>query len=103
MPYKTDKLKLGRLLSRRVKLQDSQKDEIKQLHAQGSSIHSLSKIYKVSRRLIQFILFPERQEQNIKLRNERGGSKIYYNREEHTAAIKDYRRYKYKMLKDTIK
>lgn len=59
-------------------------------------------MFNVSRRLIVFIVFPERLERNYQCRLDNGGSKIYYNREKHNEAIKKYRRYKYENLKQTI-
>jgi hypothetical protein len=58
------------------------------------SIRSLTKLWGVSRRTIQFVLFPERAEINVKLREKRGGSKIYYDKDKHTGAIREHRRYK---------
>jgi hypothetical protein len=36
----------------------------------------------------------------VSLRQDRGGSKIYYNRQEHNEAMKGHRTYKHKTLKD---
>lgn len=95
MPYKSEKIKIeGTANDRRVKLTDEQKSEIKKLHSEGSSIHGLSRQYKVDRRTIQFIVYPERLEENKKRRKERGGSKIYYVKEKHTKAIKKHRKHK---------
>lgn len=99
MPYKTDKEKLDSpFLSRRVKLLPCQKEMIKYWHNLGSSIHRLAKMFKVSKRTIQFILFPERLELNKLHRKHRGGSKVYYEKEYHKEKMKDYRRYKHKTL-----
>ena len=65
-------------LKRSRKLSDSDKLMIKTLHETGTSIHSLSRLFEVNRRLIQFILFPDRHQRCIELRQARGGSKIYY-------------------------
>lgn len=65
----------------------------------GTSIRALAKMFKVDRRLIQFMIFPERKQKNLEDRQARGGWEQYYNREEHTAAIREHRRYKYKTLK----
>ena len=100
MPYKCEKIKLSKDQDRRVKLTDKQREEIKLLHKEGNSIHSLSRDYGVSRRTIQFILFPERQQRNVDLRDERGGSKIYYDREKNTDCVRKHRRYKHKLFKD---
>ena len=59
-------------------------------------------MFNVSRRLIIFIVYPERLKKNKQDRRDRGGSKIYYKKEVHTEAIRSYRRYKYENLKQTI-
>jgi hypothetical protein len=67
---------------------------IKYYYEKGTSINKLAKDFKVNKRLIQFILFPERLKKNKELRADRGGSKIYYDREEHNQAINNLRHYK---------
>ncbi len=56
-------------------------------------------MFKVNKRLIQFILFPERQKRNLELREQRGGSKIYYNKDRHTLAMSEHRKYKKELFK----
>jgi len=100
MPYTTDKQKLADpFLKRNVKLIDCQKVMVNYHHLQGMSIHSISKLFRVSRRTIQFILYPERQAKNLEDRAKRGGTKQYYDREKHNAYMKTHRRYKHKTLK----
>lgn len=99
MPRKTDNLALKeKPLKRSAKLLDCQRERVKAMHIEGVSINSISKIFKVNKRLIQFILFPERQKRNLELRQERGGSSIYYNKEKHTIAIREHRNYKKELL-----
>ena len=62
----------------------------------------IAEMFNVSRRLIQFILDPEKHKENLERRKERGGSKIYYKKEQHTKAIREHREYKKEILK-TIK
>jgi hypothetical protein len=62
----------------------------------------MARSFKVDKRLIQFILFPERLELNKKLRQKRGGSKQYYIKERQTKAIREHRNYKYKIYKEKI-
>lgn len=100
MPYTTEKLKLdSQFLKRRVKLIDCQKQMVHWWHAKGMSIHSISKLFRVNRRLIQFILFPERLAKNLELRKQRGGSKIYYDRERNNKYQREHKAYKHKTLK----
>lgn len=99
MPYKTDKMKLGNpSIDRRVKMLPHHKEEAKILYKDGMSINGISKHFRVNKRLIQFILFPERQKKNIQDRKLRGGSTIYYKKEYHTKAVREHRQYKYATL-----
>lgn len=61
---------------RRIKLSDIDKQNIIKLYETGLySITGLSKTYNVNKRVIQFLLFPERLQRNKELREIRGGSK----------------------------
>jgi hypothetical protein len=93
MPGKFEKKHIPTHLKRSAKLTDKQRAEIRE-NVDGLSQRALAERYGVSRRTIQFILDPEKLEENKKRRAERGGSKIYYDRETHTAAMRDHRRYK---------
>jgi len=105
MPYKCEKIKLDETQDRRIKLLFCQRLAIIKMYETGIySIRALTKLWKVDRRLIQFIIFPERQEKNIKDRNTRGGSKQYYVKDNNTKAVKDSRRYKQELyLKGELK
>lgn len=72
------------------------------MHVEGVSIRALSRIFKVDRRLIQFVLFPEREAHNKKLRKAKGGSAQYYDKDKHAAAMRKHRKYKYNTLKNTL-
>lgn len=104
MPYafETKKIKMPKNLDRRIKLTDDDKERIKIRHNEGESIHGLSRAYNVNRRLIQFVLFPERLELNKQLRAKRGGWKQYYNKEYNTKAIREHRQYKQSVLQNKI-
>lgn len=76
MPFKHEilKLKIRPEDDKRRKLSESDREYIKDLYESGLvSIHGLARHFKVSKRLIQFILFPERQR--------KVDSKKYYDRE----------------------
>jgi hypothetical protein len=95
MPRLTDTIAIkDKALKKSAKLLDCQRERIVSLHSEGFSITGLGKLFKVNKRLIQFILFPERQKRNLELREQRGGSKIYYKKEKHTVAIREHRNYK---------
>ena len=100
MPFQYERLRwhLPKEYNRRIKLTDRDKETIKKIHSQGTeSINGLARLYGVSKRLIQFVLFPERYEKNKELRAIRGGSKRYYNREKNRLAEKNTRNYKQKI------
>lgn len=101
MPHKTETLALkDPFLDRRTKLLPCQKEMVVYWYkVQGASINSIARMFRVNKRLIQFILFPERLKKNKELRADRGGEAQYYVREEHNAAMKEHRQYKHKTLK----
>lgn len=72
---------------------------VKYWYNTGTGIRALARMFKVDKRLIQFILFPERKQKNLEDRQARGGSKQYYNREYHNKKTDEHRKYKYKILK----
>lgn len=94
--YETDKLKIQKKDDRRIKLTDADKEEIRYryLRVGGVSQRELAREYGVSRRSIIFAIYPERREANYKQRVARGGSKQYYDKDKHTEAIREHRRYK---------
>ena len=105
MPYKfdTDKKKVGTKNNKNRKLDDSDRQLIRSLYKDGgadSSQRKLAVSFGVSRRLIQFILDPNKQvESRIRLL-ERGGSKIYYDKAKHKDAMKRHRDYKKELDKE---
>lgn len=100
MPYKTDKDKLDSpFLKRTVKLLPCQKEMIVYWSkVMGYSQRQLAKMFNVSRRTIQFTVDPDKLKANIERRNERGGTKQYYNKDYHNAAMRDHRSYKSRTL-----
>lgn len=95
MPYKCEKIvKLaGTSKDRRRKLSDEQKDEIAALKGTISQ-RECAKRYGVSRRTIQFLWDPDKHKRNLQCRQERGGSKQYYNKEKQKQYMKRHRHYK---------
>lgn len=99
MPSRTDKIPINdSFLDRRIKMLPCQKEMVVVLHQRGATINGIARMYGVSKRLIQFILFPERKQRNIEARRERGGSKIYYKKNYHTEKMREHRHYKNKIL-----
>ncbi len=97
MPYKSQKIILPSKFDRRIKIPKSEHKAIKQAYKQGEAIRAIARRYKVDKRLIQFILFPERQKLNYIHRLERGGSKQYYNKDKWRETQKEHRSYKQKL------
>jgi hypothetical protein len=100
MPYKTEKIAIADpFLNKRTKLLPCQKERIVDLYNGGSSINGLAKVFKVSKRLIQFTIFPERAELSKMKTSERQKNGRYYNKEKHTKSVRDHRRYKQELFK----
>lgn len=95
MPYKheTQHLRLQPEQDRRRKLSEEQKEEIRQLYADGKGSHrALADRYHVSKSTIGIIVNPSRA---AKVQNRiREHWRDYADREKHTGAIRDTRRYK---------
>lgn len=104
MPYKTESIKIDcPFLDKRTKLLPCQKERVIFLRdTDNLSQRQLSKLFGVSRRLITFILDPNKKVEDLKRREERGGTKIYYNKEQNNTYMKNHRSRKYQILKDTI-
>ena len=93
MPYwfQSKKLKVGKENDKRRKLTDEDRETIKELYKTGYSIREITRVIsKVSRRAIQFILFPKRLERQYAYRKEKNW---YYEREKHRKAVKSYRKH----------
>ena len=102
MPRKSDIIPINNpKLDKRVKLTDEQRNEI-HANKQGLSQRKLAKAYGVSRRLITFILDPEKAKKNRETRQAKGGSKFYYNKEKHTKATKKHRDYKKELFNNNL-
>jgi len=97
MPYKidTDKKKLPKKLDRRIKLSETDKEEIIYLiHTTHLSNQSIWDLYSVSRKVIYLIRNP------IQATKEKEAYKLrrldwrYYNKDKQTIAIRNTRRYR---------
>ena len=96
MPYKSEKMRVGKKYDKRRKLSETDKEGIRQNYGLISQ-RKLAKLYGVSRRLIIFIGCPEKHEENLKRRKASGGSKQYYDKKKHSKAMKKHRGYKQKL------
>lgn len=103
MPYRTEKLKIDcPFMDRRTKLLPCQKEMVLHYHNLGYSQRAIARMFNVSRRLIIFIIHPERLAKNLDARRDRGGHKAYYDREKNNEYAKTHRRYKHKLLNQTL-
>ena len=92
IPYKSEYThkKIPRRLDKRVKISLEDREEIKRQY-KNSSQRKLPEAWGVSRRLIQFILDPDKKKRDLQLRKLRGGSKSYYDREKQVKAAQKTR------------
>ncbi|MFW9871886.1 MAG: hypothetical protein ACFFG0_02210 [Candidatus Thorarchaeota archaeon] len=102
MPFKSEKIIIANTqFDKRIKLSREDKEKIISLYKNTNvSQRDLAKMFNVSRRLIQFILYPEKLEENKKRRAEHGGWKQYYNKKSNAKSQKKHRHYKQKLFKD---
>lgn len=96
-------LRVGYEHDGRRKISDEQKQEVRRrFEVEQKSIHSISKSTGISRRSVQFILFPERAEV-VKARAKEVKRWEKYNRPEyHTPAMREHRKKKNILLKNGL-
>ena len=100
MPYKSEKIKLSKEQDRRVKLSDSQREEIKKLYGTGLySLNDLAKKFNVSKKSILLIVNEESAERAKQYRKEHW-KEWQRKGKEHNEAIKKTRKYKHKLYVD---
>ena len=101
MPYKSEKAgKIKPADDRRRKLTDAQREEVREQHAQGASQRQLAAHFGVSRRLISFILDPEKEAAAKAAYIERRKDGRYYDPAKHTAQVRAHRRHKNKLYQE---
>ena len=100
MGRKLDKIAINNpKLDKRVKLTDEQRKEIFEIRERdGTSYGKLALQFRISKRMVIFICKPETLEANKEKRAERGGSKIYYDKEKNNLAQKAHREYKKSLI-----
>jgi len=100
---KLDKIPLTKAYDRRIRLTDEDRETIILRYKQGEGIRAIARDYagKCSRRLIQFVLFPERdQKLKAQVKKEKRWLK-YYDRENHTKSIQSLRKYKKDLISNS--
>ena len=102
MPRKSDSVAIkNKSLDRRVKLTDEERIEIADTYKSGgTSYNKLAVEYGVSKRLIMFIVNPDKYEVTKKQFAERQKGGRYYDREKHRMAVKKHRDYKKELFKE---
>lgn len=87
---------------RRVKLTSEQRSEIKYLYAQGGTSYSkLAKEFNVSKRLIQFIINPDKHNKCLEQFKERRKDGRYKpTKEDWASTMREHRSYKEKLFKE---
>jgi hypothetical protein len=100
MPRKSEKIPLGKY-DRRVKLNDTQREEIKELRKLGLSYRVIADRYEVSKKLIIMVCNPDIAERNRIASMERHREGRYTpTKEEWAATMREYRQYKEKLYKE---
>lgn len=100
MPFKSEKLPLGKY-DRRVKLNDVQRDEIKELRKQGLSYAKIAKQYDVSKSLIIMVCNPDIAERKRIASMERHREGRYTpTKKEWAAIMREHRTYKHQLYKE---
>jgi hypothetical protein len=96
MPYTSEKIILPRELDRRVKLTEIDKKDIKARHKAGEPIHAIARAYKgvCSRRMIQFVIFPERLKALQEKYIEEKHHLKYYDKDKSRETMREHRAYK---------
>jgi hypothetical protein len=96
MPRLSDNISINNeKLDRRVKLTAEDKELVIWLREEEQiSYQKLANRFGVSKRLIIFICKPETKVKELENRAKRGGSKLYYNTENHRISMKEHRDYK---------
>lgn len=103
MPYKAEKIKIeGTKLDRRRKLTEDQKQYIRWLREEeGLSQRQLAAMFGVSRRLITFVLDPDKEKQNKAIQKQhRQEGRYKYTKEQWAETMREHRHYKQQLHKE---
>lgn len=103
MPYKCQSAKVPRKFDRRVKLTEEDKYNMREMYRQGETVRGIARIFegKCSRRMVQFVLFPERADvakENFK----RWRKENPITKEAWRGYMKGHRHYKVKLQKSGV-
>lgn len=104
MPYKFEKTPINNpKYDKRVKLTDEDRENIRKEYTTGLiSQRQLAEKYGVSKRLIQFVLSPEKAKEAKQQFLERQKDGRYYNKEKHKEYMKNYRNHKKELYQNGL-
>ena len=96
MPYKfeTQKQTIPRDLKKNTKISLQDRELIKEDYKNLKSQRKTALKWNISRRLVQFITDPEKEQRNKELFTQKQKTGIYYDKQKHTKAVNKYRHYK---------
>ena len=103
MPYKSEKMVIaGTKHDRRIKLTEEQKREIKSLYAEGTiGCLALAKKFGVSKRLIQFVIHPEKLDKSKERLKEAKRNGLYKpDKKAWAETMREHRKYKQQLYLD---
>lgn len=78
----------------RVKIHKDKYEEIRQMYKKEKSMRFVARCYNVDKKIIQFIVFPEKKEQYFKERYKKKVWLKYYDKEKWKLAMRKYRKKK---------
>lgn len=104
MPYKFNNIPINnKKYDRRVKLSDQDREEIRELYKKGNiSQQALADKYNVSKRLIHFVIHPEKEvaaREQFKMRQK---DRRYYDKDKHRRYMKKHRDHKKELYKNNL-
>lgn len=101
MPYSFEELHIPREYDRRVKVTDDDRLIIKRMFNEGVAIRAITRHFegRLSRKIITYVIYPERQEKARADYKERRKDGRYYNRDRHREAMRRHRAHKRELNK----
>ena len=96
---KLDDYRITKKNDKRYKLNDKDRQEIKDLYKNNTAIREIARLFesKCSRRLIQFVLFPERDKKLKEISKQEKRHLKYYDKEKRKKYMQVHRAYKKKL------
>lgn len=99
MPAYYDNVNVGKKYDRRIRVSEEDIKIMHELRAKGISIHEISRRMGVSKRTVQFRLFPERYQLNQERAKANKAWLRYYDRDKWRETQREHRAYKKSLIK----